>query len=54
MKVLLILLNQDGFGSNCVLDKHTKISVEFHVSADNQKVKYQWTDISVSLYFKYT
>jgi len=26
---------------NCAVDKHTKISVEILMSADNQKVKYR-------------
>jgi len=33
-------LNQDKFGTNCAVDKHTKISVEIRISADIQKVKY--------------
>jgi len=27
-KIWRFLLNQDEFGSNCTVDKHTKISVE--------------------------
>jgi len=27
-------LNQDKFGTNCAVDKHTKISVEICISAD--------------------
>jgi len=30
----MLLLNQDEFGANCVVDKHTKISVEIRISAD--------------------
>jgi len=35
------LLNQDEFGSNCAVDKRTKILVEIRISADIQKVKYR-------------
>jgi len=39
------LLKQDKFGTNCTVDKHTKISVkisvEICISADIQKVKYR-------------
>jgi len=45
-----LLLKQDEFGSNCAVDKHSKISVEVRVSVDIQKVKYRWTDLSVGLY----
>jgi len=42
--------NQDEFGSNCPVDKHTKISVKICISADIQKVKYR-PIISVGLKF---
>jgi len=32
-------LSQDEFGSNCAVDKHTKISVKIRISADIHKVK---------------
>jgi len=34
-------MNQDGFGSNCIVDKHTKTSVKICVLANIQKVKYR-------------
>jgi len=44
-------LKQEEIGTNCVVVKHTKISVKIwikiRVSADIQKVKYRWTDILV-------
>jgi len=50
IKFRWFLLNQDEFVSNCC-SKHSKISVEIHISADIQKVKYRrCTDISVGLY----
>jgi len=33
-KIRRFLPNQDKFGSNCAVDKHTKISVEIRISAD--------------------
>jgi len=36
-----VLRNQNEFGTNCAVDKHTKISVEICISADIQKVKYR-------------
>jgi len=37
-KIWRFLFNQEEFGSNCAVDKHTKVSVEICVSADIQKV----------------
>jgi len=41
----MFIHNQDEFGTNCVVGKHTKISVkisvEFRISVDIQKVKYR-------------
>jgi len=38
IKFVIFLLNQDEFGSNCAVDKHTKISVKICKSADIQKL----------------
>jgi len=35
--------NQDKFGTNCAVDKHTKISVKICILTDIQNVKYWWT-----------
>jgi len=35
------LLNQYEFGTNCAVDKHTKMSVEICISTDIQKVRYR-------------
>jgi len=40
-KIRRFLLKQVEFGSNCAVDKHTKISVDIRISADIQKVKYR-------------
>jgi len=37
------LLNQDEFGANCTVDKHTKISVEIRKSADNIGEPIYWS-----------
>jgi len=37
----MFLRNQDEFGTNCAVDKCTKISMEIRLSADIQKVKYR-------------
>jgi len=40
-KIWRFFLKQDEFGTNCAVDKHTKISVEIRISADIRKVKYR-------------
>jgi len=44
-KIRGFLLNQDEFGSNCAVEKHTKISVKLsikiRISADIQMSKYR-------------
>jgi len=44
-----ILLDQEEFGTNSTIDKHTKTSVGISKLAEIQKVKYRWTDISAGL-----
>jgi len=54
-KIRRFLRNQDEFGTNCAVDKHTKISVKIswkiRISADIQKDKYR-PIILVGLYYK--
>jgi len=48
--MFFFIFNQDEFGKNRAVDKHTKISVEIRISADIQKVKYRQI-ISVGLLY---
>jgi len=40
-KIQRFLLNQDEIGTNCAVDKYTKISAKIRISANIEKVKYQ-------------
>jgi len=45
-RIVRSLHNQDKFGVNYAVEKHTKISVEIRISANIPNDKYRWTNIS--------